>query len=73
MAIESNADVAARVRAIAAQTRTTQQQLASVLNLSEMAISRRVNGVTPLTPEELIRLSRHFGIPAGYFFGEVAA
>lgn len=73
MAIQTNADVAARVRAIAAQTRTTQQQLASVLNMSHMAISRRVNGVTPFTPEDLICLSHHFGVPAGYFFGEVAA
>ena len=73
MAILTNADVAGRVRGIAAQHRTTQQQLASVLSLSEMAISRRVNGVTPFTPEELIRLSQHFGVPAGYFFGEVAA
>ncbi len=72
MAIQTNADVADRVRGIAAQNRTTQQQIAAVLNLSEMAVSRRVNGVTPFTPEELILLSRHFGVPAGYFFGEVA-
>jgi transcriptional regulator with XRE-family HTH domain len=73
MAIHTNADVAARVRAIAAQTRTTQQQLASVLNVSEMAVSRRMNAQTPFTPQELIILGRHFDVPAGYFFGEVAA
>ena len=73
MAIHTNADVASRVRGIAAQTRTTQQQIASVLNLSEMAVSRRVNGVTPFTPEELILIGRHFGVPVGYFFAEVAA
>lgn len=73
MAIQTNADVAARVRAIAAQNRTTQQQVAAVLNMSEMAMSRRMNGRTPFTPEELITLARHFAVPAGYFFGEVAA
>mgnify|MGYP001424447924 CR=1 FL=1 len=73
MEIATNADVAGLVRAIAARNRTTQQQLASVLNLSEMAISRRINGSTPFSPAELIRLSRHFNVPAAYFFGEVAA
>lgn len=73
MEIETNADVAGLVRAIAAQRRATQQQLATVLNLSEMAMSRRMNGLTPFSPGELIRISRHFGVAVAYFFGEVAA
>ena len=68
MAIHTNEDVASRVRGLAAERRSTQQQLAAALNISEMAISRRINGRTPFTPEELITLARHFRVNVAYFF-----
>lgn len=73
MEIETNADVAGAVRGAAAQRRITQQELAAALNLSEMAMSRRMNGITPFSPAELIRASRHCGVGVASFFGEVAA
>lgn len=73
MAILSNADVASKVRGVAAEHRTTQVDLAAALRMSPMAISRRMSGATPFTPEELIAISRHFGVPVGTFFGEAVA
>jgi transcriptional regulator with XRE-family HTH domain len=70
MAILSNADVAAKVRGVAAEKRTTQADLAAVLHTSPMAVSRRMTGATPFTPEELIAIARHFGVSVATFFGE---
>ena len=73
MAIETNADVAGRVRGIAAERRVSQSRLAEVLNVSTMGVSRRINGNTPLTAEELIKLAKALGTPVAAFFGEVPA
>ena len=72
MAISSNADVAGKVRGIAAERRIQQSELAKVLHVSKMAMSRRFTGQTAFTPEELIRLATHLGVPVAAFFGETA-
>jgi transcriptional regulator with XRE-family HTH domain len=73
MAIRTNVDVANRVRGIAAERRKTQADLACSLQISSMAMSRRMSGATPFTPEELIRLSQELDIAIAEFFGERAA
>ena len=73
MAINTNSDVADRVRGIAAERRVSRAEIASVLSVSPMAISRRLNGITPFNAEELIKLSKALRAPVGAFFGEVAA
>lgn len=73
MAIQTNSDVANKVRGIAAERRLTQADMAQTLNCSRMAISRRMNGTVPFTAVDLIKLSQAFKTPVGAFFGEVAA
>ena len=73
MAIQTTPSVAAKVRGIAAEKQVRQAELASVLSLSKMGITRRFNGSVPFTDRELILLGKHLGVPVGAFFGEVAA
>lgn len=73
MATQTNADVANKVRGIAAERRISQARMAEILTVSRMAIHRRINGSTPFSPEELIKLSQTLETPVGAFFGEVAA
>jgi transcriptional regulator with XRE-family HTH domain len=72
MQIVTNADVAAKVRGVAAERRITQAQIASLLGVSPMAMSRRMSGTTPFAPEELIAIARHLGVAVATFFGEHA-
>lgn len=73
MAILTNEDVAAKVRGAAAERRASNAAIADALSMSSMAISRRMRGETPFSPEELSRLSVLLNKPVGAFFGEVAA
>jgi transcriptional regulator with XRE-family HTH domain len=72
MAISSNAEVAAKVRGVAAERRVPHAAMAKRLNLSTMAISRRMSGTTPFAPDELIRLGALLDVPVATFFGESA-
>ncbi len=65
--------VADKIRGISVEKRARQADLAAALNLSRMAIVRRLNGTVPFTDRELITLSRYLNCPVGAFFGEVAA
>ena len=65
--------VAVKVRGIAYERRVKQAELADALNLSRMAIVRRLNGTVPFTDRELILLARRLDVQVGAFFGEVAA
>lgn len=68
MAIETNADVARRVRGLAAENKIKQSVLADALCLSRMATWRRMSGETPLAAAELIALSRVIGVPVAAFY-----
>jgi len=70
MAILTNGDVAAQVRAVAAIRRVRQAQLADQLKISRMAMSRRFTGEKPFEPEELIRIARELDVAVSTFFGE---
>jgi len=72
MAILSNADVAGKVRGVAAEKRVSRAEMAELLSVSVMAISRRINGKTPFLPEELSRLAARLNVPVATFFGEAA-
>ena len=72
MAVQTNEDVAAKVRGIAAEKRVSRAAVADVLSLSEMGVSRRFNGKTPLSPAELIALARLFDVPVSRFFDDIA-
>lgn len=71
--IETNEDVAAKVRGCAAEKRISQAQLADALSLSKMQMHRRYHGELPYTPAQLIRISRLVESPVSRFFGERAS
>ncbi|WP_194385309.1 helix-turn-helix domain-containing protein [Microbacterium luteum] len=70
MAIETNADVARRVRGLAAEKQIKQSALAAALHVSRMAMWRRTTGETPITAQELIVLARVIGVPVAAFYSE---
>lgn len=51
-----------------ARNRITQAELASTLGLSQSAISRRLNGESEWTANELVALARMFGISLSALF-----
>lgn len=65
--------VADKVRGISVEKRVRQADLAEALNVSRMAIVRRLNGSVPFTDRELIILAQRLDVKVGAFFGEVAA
>lgn len=73
MTVQTSADVAAKVRGIAAERRFTQKDIATELHVSRMSIVRRFSGETPYSIDDLLTLSRFFDVPVGAFFGEVPA
>lgn len=68
MAIKTNADVARRVRGLAAESRVKQAALAEALHLSRMATWRRMSGETPFAAADLIALSQVIGVPVAAFY-----
>lgn len=72
MTVMTNAEVAGKVRGAAAERRVRQAELAAALSMSEMAMSRRMQGQTPFSPEELSRLGDVLRVPVATFFGERA-
>lgn len=70
MAIQTNSDVAAKVRGVIAEKKVRQTVVARELKLSRMSVHRRLNGETPLAPEELILIASICSVPVGRFFGE---
>ncbi|MEI3845244.1 MULTISPECIES: hypothetical protein [unclassified Microbacterium] len=72
MAIETNADVARRVRGLAAETKTKQAAIAAALHLSRMATWRRMSGETPFTAADLIAIAPVIGVPVAAFYSDAA-
>ncbi|MBX3435930.1 MAG: helix-turn-helix transcriptional regulator [Planctomycetaceae bacterium] len=63
MAIDTNERVASRVRAVAAERRVTQSELATALSISKMSMSRRFNGITPFTIADLTNAAQFLDVP----------
>lgn len=72
MANQSHADVAAKVRGIAAEQRIRTADMAEELSLSRMAIHRRLSGEVAFSINELIALAGRFSVPVAAFFDETA-
>lgn len=70
MAILTNADVARRVRGLAAEKNLRPSDLADALHMSRMSMWRRLNGETPLSAEDAIRIARVLEVPAADLFRE---
>jgi len=55
--------IGANVRAELVRQGLTQDQAAAALRIGQTSLSERLNGITPFRVNELVRLSRRFGIP----------
>ena len=60
--------IAANVRAEVARTRTSQTNLAHLLNLSQSSVSMRLRGATPFSAHELATIATHLEIPVNTFY-----
>lgn len=61
------------VRAEMARRSKSQTYIASLLGLSQTAVSRRLGGDVEFSASELSVIADDFGTQVGTFFGEVAA
>ncbi len=50
-----------------ARARASQKQVATGLGMSQAALSRRLLGAVPFTPEQLILIARQLGVSATEF------
>lgn len=53
--------------------KVTQQQVADLLGIHQMSVSRRLNGRTEFTASELIAIAHLLGVPAATFLPQDAA
>lgn len=61
------------VRAEMARRSKSQTYVATLLGLSQTAVSRRLSGDVDFSASELAMIADDFGTQVGTFFGEVAA
>jgi len=62
---ERTGAVLTEIRAEMARQRRTQAQLAEHLNITQASLSRRFNGVVPITYEEVASVEEWLGLSAG--------
>lgn len=60
-------DVAMEVRVAMARNQCSQAKVATVLGLSQQAVSRRLKGDLPFDVVELYKLADYFGVPVTSF------
>ena len=65
--------VAAEVRAEMARQHASQTALATILNTSQAAVSRRLRGQVPFDVTELETIAGHFGVPVSQFIAPLDA
>ena len=65
-------DIGARIKRLAADKKITHQQLADVLEVSRNTVHRRLTGQSEFTANELLMLSRHWGMDIGELLHEAA-
>lgn len=67
---QANESIAAEVRAALARARVTQRAVARALKCSDATASRKTNGRSPFTAEELVTVARLAGVDAAEFFAD---
>ena len=61
----------AKLKELRTRLKLTQSAVADVLGINQDAVSKIEHGKRDLTSLEIFKLSKKYGIPIGYFFGEV--
>jgi transcriptional regulator with XRE-family HTH domain len=69
MPTETSINVAANLRAEIARRQMRQADLAAIWNVSEMAVSRRVNGAVPLSANQTAAAAEWLGLDVADLFG----
>lgn len=59
--------IAAEIRAELARQKRTQKDLAEAIHISEVGVSRRLSGVTPLDVNEVYAIAEWLGVPVEQF------
>lgn len=59
-----------RVHQLMWRNHVTQTAVGSILGVGQSAVSAKLRGRRGWSAEDLVLVSRHFGIPVGYLFGE---
>lgn len=70
---ETRERIAANVRAEAARQRKTQATLAARLDITQQAMSRRLNGFTPFAVDELSVIADELGVDVASLIGQAVA
>jgi transcriptional regulator with XRE-family HTH domain len=73
MADQFSESVAATIRAELARRRKSQKDLADALGFSQVAMSRRLNGATPIDVNELAQIAEFLGMPVEALLTEAAS
>lgn len=60
--------VAEEVRSLMGRRRVNQTRLAKALNMSQSALSRRLNGEQPFDTDDLFRIAEHFDVEVTRLF-----
>lgn len=55
--------IAAEIRAEMARRKVSQVKIAALLDISQVGVSRRLRGETPLDVNELVKIADYLGVP----------
>lgn len=72
MTTETPTDVAANLRAEIARHQRRQADLADVWGISQMAVSRRLNGTVPLSADQTASAAEWLGLDVADLFGRAS-
>lgn len=67
------AEIAANVRAELARGKHQQQEIAELLDVSRMAVHRRLTAQTPFRVDELSKIAAYIGVSVSELIGEEKA
>ncbi len=72
MTTEAPSDVAANLRAEIARRQKRQADLAPIWGMSEMAVSRRINGTVPVSADQALQAAEWLGLDVSDLFGRAS-
>jgi transcriptional regulator with XRE-family HTH domain len=73
MTLQITHKVAGEVRGLIAKKRIKHKEVAQVLHVSPMAVSRRMRGEVSFTAEDMLLLASFLDVPVGALYGETSS
>lgn len=71
--IQPHEAIAAEIRAELARRKVSQVKIAALLDISQVGVSRRLRGETPLDVNELVKIADFLEVPAAHFIPQDGA